>query len=479
MSDRLDVASLGPDTLEMDTLEMDTLDMNTLEMDALGSDPEAWLAAIEARHPGWDLGLDRVKAVAERMGLLSVARQTLLVAGTNGKGSCCEYLTGLAMSIGLKVGTSTSPHFFRFNERIRINAEPVNDLQLVEAFRCIEAARGQTPLSHFEFSTLASLLLFKEADLDLAVLEIGLGGRLDAMNIVDPDVSVIMSIALDHQQWLGEDRQSIALEKAGIMRPGVPCVYADEDPVAALVQRASEVGAPLRWVSSKAITLHEQPHLPTLSLAAAVQAMAELGHAFDAARLDEIAGSTKLMGRNHRMQLHCPLLLDVAHNPAATQRLAAQLQQSLQRSAPQNLPQKAGGKIHAVTGIYADKDIKGVLAPLLDLVDVWHFTNMDEARAAEADDLRSALLEMSVEMTDIQEAAQEPPHKTPHKTLHKAPYKSRDQKARVKACTYARIPDAMRAALQASTADDFLLVFGSFPVVAGGIEAARAAQRAQ
>ena len=175
-----------------------------------------WLSYIEELHPvGWDLGLDRVKEVGRRLNLLHPATTTILVAGTNGKGSTCEYLERFAMANGLRVGKSTSPHLHQFNERIAINGTPVSDHSLVRAFQEIESARKEISLTYFEFATLASLFLFREEKVDVAILEVGLGGRLDAMNIVDPDLTVITSISLDHQSWLGDTREEIAREKPG------------------------------------------------------------------------------------------------------------------------------------------------------------------------------------------------------------------------------------------------------------------------
>lgn len=409
---------------------------------------EAWLAEIERRHPGWDLGLERVAAVGLRLGVLKCAARTVLVAGTNGKGSTCEYLTRLGAEAGLKTGTSTSPHFHRFNERIRINGEPVSDGKIVAAFRSIEAARGEISLSHFEFSALASLIAFAAAGVDLAVLEIGLGGRLDAMNIVSPDVSVITSIALDHERWLGDDREAIAVEKAGIMREGVPCVHSDRSPARSVFREAKARDVPVRLIGRDfdyqvdgqadgavltwsdadgrhSVGLAASPRLPGESFAAAVQAMAEMGFTFDPDTLGAVAGNTTLTGRGQVIHLHCRALLDVAHNPAAATRLASQIS-----------GQPPVGDIHAVTGIYGDKDIKGVLAPLAGLVKTWHITDLDEERAAAATDIQPLLSGMDAGNS----------------------------------YTYAKIGDAVKAALDACAAEDLLLVFGSFPVVAGALQ---------
>ncbi|MFT5805640.1 MAG: dihydrofolate synthase/folylpolyglutamate synthase, partial [Candidatus Paceibacteria bacterium] len=178
-----------------------------------------WLLIIEQQHPvKWDLGLARVGEVGRRLGVLKPAPLTFLVAGTNGKGSTCEYLYQLCRTQNLKVGKSTSPHLQRFNERIEVQGEATTDAEICRAFAAIDEARAEISLSYFEFGALAALLVFKWQAVDVAILEVGLGGRLDAMNMTDPDVSVITRIALDHQSWLGDTRALISVEKAGILR---------------------------------------------------------------------------------------------------------------------------------------------------------------------------------------------------------------------------------------------------------------------
>ena len=184
------------------------------------------------------LGLDRVKQVADVLGLDTPAACVITVAGTNGKGSTVAFVEAIARAAGLKVGAYTSPHILAFNERIRIDGTDVADAALVSAFERIDAARGDVALTYFEFTTLAALLLFKEAALDLAVLEVGLGGRLDAVNLVDADVAVVTTVDIDHTDWLGNDRDSIGAEKIGIARAGKPVVIGDDDPPASVLRRA-------------------------------------------------------------------------------------------------------------------------------------------------------------------------------------------------------------------------------------------------
>ncbi len=205
---------------------------------------EQWLQRIETIHPEEvELGLERVSSVAERLGLLPVLQPVVTVAGTNGKGSVVAVLEALLSEAGFSTGAFTSPHFLRFNERIRVAGVEVSDTEIIDAFVAIDEARGAVALTYFEFSTLAALVVFKTRNPDILILEVGLGGRLDAVNMVDPSVAVITSIDLDHQAWLGESRGKIACEKAGIMRKSVPVVIADPDPPPELVRRVIGIGA--------------------------------------------------------------------------------------------------------------------------------------------------------------------------------------------------------------------------------------------
>ncbi|MBD3647585.1 MAG: bifunctional tetrahydrofolate synthase/dihydrofolate synthase, partial [Pseudomonadales bacterium] len=208
-----------------------------------------WLRRIEGLHPrSWDLGLDRVGEVADRLGVRSPAPRIFLVAGTNGKGSVCTLIANLCRSMGLTAGLTTSPHLLRFNERIVVNGREATDAEICEAFATIDEARGEISLTYFEFAALAAFLIFRRHAVDVAVLEVGLGGRLDAMNIVEPDVSVITRIALDHQNWLGDTREQIAIEKAGIMRSARPCILGDPDMPGSLMEQADRVGCRLHRI---------------------------------------------------------------------------------------------------------------------------------------------------------------------------------------------------------------------------------------
>ena len=208
-----------------------------------------WLDGLQSQHPvEIDLGLERVAQVAEHLGLLTTQTKTFTVAGTNGKGSVVEVLSSMLLASGLTVGAYTSPHFLRFNERIRINGDEASDYSIVTAFEAIEGARCGVSLTYFEVTTLAAMWLFHDRSVDVQVLEVGLGGWLDAVNIVDADVAIVTSIGLDHTEWLGDDRGQIAIEKAGIARLARPCVVADADPPDALSTRLDEIGAEASWL---------------------------------------------------------------------------------------------------------------------------------------------------------------------------------------------------------------------------------------
>jgi dihydrofolate synthase/folylpolyglutamate synthase len=399
-----------------------------------------WLLVIEQQHPvKWDLGLDRVAEVGRRLDVLKPAPLTFLVAGTNGKGSTCEYLAQLCRTQGHRVGKSTSPHLQRFNERIEVQGTDASDDEICRAFDAIDAARGEISLSYFEYGTLAALQIFKWQAVDVAILEIGLGGRLDAMNIIDPDVSVITRIALDHQAWLGNTRALISVEKAGILRAGKPWVLADREPPAEMLAVGERLDAPVFRIgqtfdidSQRLWFTHPQgqqavEHLPALalpadSLAAAVQAMMCAGVRLTADEIIHAAATAQVAGRLQRPVAPKPTLLDVAHNPDA----AVYLSQRLVK-----LPQ--AGRIHAVVGMYADKDHAAVLGPLLPLMSHFYCTAVDEARALPATEMAAAVNNLGGSVVDA----------------------------------YDKVDEAYAAALDNCHDDDLIVVFGSFPIVAG------------
>ncbi len=396
---------------------------------------EDWLAYAEKLHPvGWDLGLARVSVVGERLGVLNPGDTTVLVAGTNGKGSTCEYLEGFAMATGLLVGKSTSPHLHKFNERIAINGVPVSDDDIATAYSAIDIGRQDTSLTYFEFAALASMLLFRDASVDVAILEIGLGGRLDAMNIANPDFCIITAISLDHQSWLGDTREAIGLEKAGIMRKGIQCLVSDRDPPLTLNSHARSIGAPLRFIgrdfdldsdldSDLDTNLEKEVDfaLPRDSFIVAREAAHRLS--WDTSQQDEIARTTRLEGRRSWHHGKCPVLFDVAHNEAAAQDFADYVRGLETR-----------GSIHALVGMYKDKDVEAVSRPFRGLVKTWHLTDIDDPRAESANNL----------------------------------FKRLGALENVK--TYANIIPAIAGIRELAEEDDLIIVFGSFPVVAGALQ---------
>lgn len=335
-----------------------------------------WLDYQLAVHPSEiELGLDRVRTVAERLELLSPAHATITVAGTNGKGSCVTLVAGL-IDARARVGCYTSPHLWRYNERIVIDGAPIDDEAIVTAFEAIEAARGDTTLTFFEFGTLAALWLFARAAVDVAVLEVGLGGRLDAVNIIDADVALITRIALDHTDWLGDTRAAIGREKAGIMRRGRPVLCGDRQPPATIAEAAMRCGAdpaclgrdfdlivdPDRWYWSDdtttfAILPRESVYADNLALAIAGARAA--GFDPDHADIERAClRQAALPGRREVVDAPIPIIYDVAHNDDAV----ALLVELLQR-------RPVAGRTHVVLGMLADKPIEVVgkrLKPIAD-----------------------------------------------------------------------------------------------------------------
>ncbi len=433
---------------------------------------DQWLDRIGNLHPvKWDLGLERVTRVAEHLDIRKPAPLVFLVAGTNGKGSTCQYLEQSCLALGMSTGKTTSPHLQRFNERIQVNGRPVSDAKICRAFETIEAARAGISLTYFEFAALAAMLIFRQEAVQVAILEVGLGGRLDAMNLADPDVCIITRIALDHMNWLGETREQIAVEKAGILRPGVPCVIADPEPPASLADCIRQTGAPawklgtefgvdrdVLWFTSATVTGDRtrrtfsvgRARLPVYCAAAALQALACAGLSspgpsspgrsspgpsspgpsspgpfLSEGEIRRVIDGTELPGRMQLVPGSPALLLDVAHNPDAADYLRRHLEK-----------EHSGRRIHAVVGMYRDKDCRGVLGRLEGLVDRWYLSDMMEDRAASATELAACL--------------------------------SADAGCRVS--TYAKVSLACQGALETAGKDDLVVVFGSFPAVASAMD---------
>lgn len=366
-----------------------------------GSSLPEWLAWLETLSPKEiDLGLARVKAVADRLSL-EMPPHRLLVAGTNGKGSSVAMLDALLRAADYRVGVYTSPHLMRYNERIVVDGTAVSDEQIVAAFERVEAVRDDLPLTYFEYGTLAAMVIFSQSRLDVWVLEIGLGGRLDACNVVEPTASLITNVSLDHCDWLGNDVETIALEKAGVMRHGVPTVFGSRDVPKTIGLAAETVGANLsvaghafdyealpdgRWNWSgrhARLAGLGAPGLPgafQIANAAAVLALieaADLEKALQPERVQQALPNVALAGRLQTVTAAGrDWLLDVAHNPAG----AAALADALAAAPP-------SGATWAVVGILADKDVEGIAKSLNDVVDYWVAVTADSPRAISADEL--------------------------------------------------------------------------------------------
>lgn len=368
--------------------------MDTLQLPQATSPLATWLHYLEHLHSqAIELGLDRIQRVAARLDLLKPAPFIFTVAGTNGKGTTCRTLETLLMAAGYRVGVYSSPHLVRYTERVRIQGSELDEALHSASFASIEAGRGDISLTYFEFGTISALNLFRDANLDVVILEVGLGGRLDATNIVDADVAVITSIALDHTDWLGPDRESIGREKAGVFRAGKPAVVGEADMPHTIADVAAEKGAQLlqinrdwQWQKQEnSWSLQDEhgelrdlplPQVPLPNTATALTALRASGLNVSEAVIREHLPLAILPGRFQTVSEAPRVILDVAHNPHAAHYLASRLAE---------LPKS--GKVHAVVGMLHDKDIAGTLAALAPQVDCWFCAPLDGPRGATADEL--------------------------------------------------------------------------------------------
>ena len=346
------------------------------------------------------MGLSRVQVVAEHLGLIEYFQQSsvkvITIAGTNGKGSTAAMLEKIACVSKRSVGCFSSPHFLRYNERIRINGAEATNESICQVFSEIALHTADQPLTYFEYGTLAALQAFKHAEVEFVILEVGLGGRLDAANIIDADVAVITSIGIDHQDWLGDDREQIGFEKAGILRANQPLVCSETDIPDSIIELTKTLCTPLymrnidfsiehqesrsnwQWhgydSDKTKITIDHltEPHIPKESAAAALQAMALLEPSLLTRKTVQTAISTlQIPGRFFNVP-NKPVILDVAHNPDAAAYLANQLKQH-----------PISGKTIAVFGVMADKDLDGIVTALQSTIDFWYLVELDRPRAAE------------------------------------------------------------------------------------------------
>ena len=427
-----------------------------------------WLLHLEGLHPkgqaGIELGLERIRLVKAALGQTQHC-PIIAVAGTNGKGSTCAYLENIIDRAGYKVGCYTSPHLMAYNERVRLNGQPASDVALCAAFARVEAARqqaGNVALTYFEFGTLAAWEVFAEAGVEAAILEVGLGGRLDAVNVYEPDISIVTTIALDHTDWLGPDRESIGFEKAGIFRAGKPALCADPKPPQSLLDHAAAIGADLRligrdfgferasgegnenrlqwrwWCRSSGNLLKRALAYPGLrgptqlyNATVALAALDALGHQLPVTMQAIRPGliETELAGRFQVLPGTPAIVLDVGHNPQAIKVLADNLSSM-----------GFFNCTHAVVGMLNDKDIVGALLPLKGVVDFWHVATLSGLRGTSAASMAAIIADADLGGEVI---------------------------------CYASPGEAMQAAKGRAAESDRIVAFGSFHTVAGALAALR------
>ena len=385
-----------------------------------------WLHWLETTRPetNIELGLTRIHKVLDNARLLKPAPFVITVAGTNGKGSTVALLESILTGAGYTVGAYTSPHIHRFNERIRINEVEVSDQSLCEAFCDIDRQRKDTWLSYFEFAVAVAAYCFKQADVEIAIMEVGLGGRLDATNAIDPDLSIITTVDLDHQDWLGDTIEEIAREKAGIMRPGVPAIYGDSSVPESIIEQAIAVEAPLyrrglefdiavektnwSWQGKDWQGVEQRiQKLPVSQLvidnaATVVQAVKLLPYPVSYDQLSEGIARARLSGRYTKVVVEnknndpVEVVFDVAHNPQAARKLRERLEQD-----------PVPGKTRALIAMYRDKDYNSVVGILAPIIDEWYVSEFDSPRALAMSDLKDVVKDCggsvgdNTPMTDI------------------------------------------------------------------------------
>lgn len=409
---------------------------------ACGASVEEWLHWLEAIHPTEiDLGLDRVLVVLRRLFPRKPAARLITVAGTNGKGTTVAALEAVLLASGRTTGAYTSPHLFCYNERIRIGGKSVSDDALVAAFEKVEAARRDVSLTYFEFGTLAAFVVMAEAGVEDWLLEVGLGGRLDAVNVLDPDFAVLTSVDIDHVSFLGDDREVIGFEKAGILRPGITAVCADPNPPSSVLQQAAAQKVDLKvtgrdytfscedeekvllTVGTEHLWLPAGP-LPVQSLAAAAVLSSELVPGVSAEIVARALQDVRVPGRFETIRSNPTVIVDVGHNPHAARWLAGNLE---------GLKAATSGNVIAVYAALADKDIEGVFGAMSPLVDRWYFAGLDEPRGLTSEHLIQRL--GAEGLPGVQGV-------------------------------FPSVPKALDAAICGASPDDVVVVFGSFFTVA-------------
>lgn len=403
-----------------------------------GSEQEAWsiqqwLTHLEQIHPSnIELGLERVEEVFWNLQLDLSQRIIVTVAGTNGKGTTCALIEQALLISGHSVAVFSSPHLLEYRERVRVAGTMLSEPAHCEAFLKVEQARGDTSLTYFEFGALAALLLMAESDAKYLLLEVGLGGRLDAVNIVDPSIAVITSIDLDHQDWLGDTKELIAIEKAGIFRANIPAVIGEPHPPSTLLDATLDYQVKPLWQGRdfnfqiNSTGFHWQgvnscydnlpvPNIPAQNASTALQVIETLGLHLNNKQMVQVFSQTSLPGRRQVIQHNPTVILDVAHNPQASKLLALDIK---------NMKHK---RVIAIVAMLADKDIVATLAPMLSVVSIWYCANLDVPRGAKSSTLVNAVLSSEQKVLD---------------------------------CTSVEV--AYKCALEKASEDDLVVVFGSF-----------------
>jgi dihydrofolate synthase/folylpolyglutamate synthase len=400
-----------------------------------------WLDWIANQHSAEiELGLERIKPVAAKLGVLAFSCPVITVGGTNGKGSTVAGLEAIYAAAQYRVGSFTSPILFKHNEQVKINGQFASDDEFCAAFEKVEQARQNITLTPFEYQTLAALLIFKTYALDVLILEVGLGGRLDAVNIIDADVSVVTSIALDHVAWLGTTREAIAFEKAGIFRSGRPAICGDVNPPSTLLQYAKEIGATLycqtkdfyyeerqsywSW-SFQTVEYNELPKnmFLTQNMSTVLMAITLLQNKLPVKReaIDRGLATAKLLGRIQVVDGSVTTIFDVSHNPAAVAVLATYLKKHTHL-----------GKTRGVFSMLADKDIATSINVIRDDIDEWYVAPLQTQRTRSMEELKEAFFQEKIQQLKL----------------------------------FTTIVDAFEQAKQASQPADRIIVFGSFHTVA-------------
>ena len=402
-----------------------------------------WLFYLESVHPAnIAMGLERVANVANNIGLLNTPSKIILIAGTNGKGTTARCLESLLLAQGFNVGTYASPHLIRYNERVRVNGEELADQFHIDAFHQLEQGRKDTPLTYFEYGTLGALAIFKRCNVDYVLLEVGLGGRFDATNIVTPFASVITTIDLDHKEYLGDTRELVAYDKAGIFRENTPAIIGDLNIPHTMTDYGKEINANMTLSGSDFIFKEnaesfnwqykehnleiDKPAIPCQNAATALTTLSVLNLLPSESIIRSCLANLVVEGRFQQLSVEPLVFTDVAHNPESARYLANKLSSYKDK----------GFKIHALAAMLADKDKTGVLKEVSHLVDEWSLASLSGPRGDTASNLQNALQELS--------------H---HNAIN----------------SYDSVAQALNVILPEQQSDTMLIIFGSFFTVAGAI----------